>query len=573
MLIDFIDYVYITVSTTPLVQCKVMAGKELAEEELLEEHVDNLAEKELFEEHVKNPVEDKELFQEQVENLAKEKVFGEHTEDPRKQLQCTLCSQPYRKPRLLPCLHSFCESCLEDHQRDVCGEGEGITCPVTFCQNPTDEVDVQKLTTDIWLENRISINERVVAIVEGPCDICVMRTKATAYCTDCRTAMCGDCQTNWHDRNRANKNHKPIPISSESVDTLKAKLTCHIQSEAQEEEQQYCSHHGEKQCEFFCFECSKPSCYLCIITGPCKGHQCHYIMDIVQGSKEDLKGYFPSHNDSLEKLDKAVASCEDIKKRISTREKEVEEEINTAVKAIMDAVMKQKKKLMGHCHEIAQSKRTRLDLQIEQLTRTKQQIEHCSEVISAACDSYSPIEFLAVRDVITSRHEDLNTKFEDVELLPCTTATIVAELDSDVDLGFVSEGCCPELSILEVPVGQPFTCEVGNKSQIRLVTRHQDENLCDLGGATVEATLSISESVIPVNTTDNHDGTYSLSFTPTLVGDHQLRVEIFGCQIKGSPFQVKVSSECNEIQALMSKCLTEGEKRQVENKPEKLQFM
>ena len=523
-----------------------MAGKELVEEELFEEHVQEPAEEELFEEH--------------VQELAEEELFEEHIEDPGKQLQCTLCSQPYRKPRLLPCLHSFCESCLKDHQRDVCGEGEGLTCPVTFCQNPTDEVDVQNFSTNIWLKNKISINEEVVTIVEGSCAICVKRTKATTYCTDCRIAMCGDCHTNWHDRNRANKNHKPIPITNESVDTLKAILTRQIQSKSQEE-QQCCNHHSDKQCEFFCYECDKPSCSFCLLTGACKGHQCDCILDVIQGFMEELSSHLQSHNDSLEELDEAVASCEDIKKRISTREKEVEEEINAAVKAIMDAVMKQKKKLMDQCNEIAQSKRTRLDLQIEQLMRTKQQIEHCSGVISTACVSYSLTEFLAVRDAIISRHEDLNTKFEGVELLPCTTATIVAELDSDFDLGFVSEGCCPELSVLEVPVGQPFTCEIDNESQIRLVTRYEDENLCDLGGAAVEATLSISESIIPVNTTDNHDGTYSLSFTPTLVGDHQLSVEIFGCQIKGSPFQVKVSSECNGIQALMSERLTRGEER------------
>ena len=91
-----------------------------------------------------------------------------------------------------------------------------------------------------------------------------------------------------------------------------------------------------------------------------------------------------------------------------------------------------------------------------------------------------------------------------------------------------------------------------------------DENF---SAATVGETQSTSESIIPVNTTDNHDGTYSLFFTPTSMGDHQLNVEIFGCRIKGSPFQVKVSSECEEIQALMSKHLTKGEKRQVENKP------
>ena len=89
----------------------------------------------------------------------------------------------------------------------------------------------------------------------------------------------------------------------------------------------------------------------------------------------------------------------------------------------------------------------------------------------------------------------------------------------------------------------------------------------NFSAATVGETPSTSESIIPVNTTDNHDGTYSLFFTPTSMEDYQLNVEVFGCRIKGSPFQVKVSSECDEIQALMSKRLTKGEKRQVENKP------
>ncbi|CAI8019420.1 Tripartite motif-containing protein 2 [Geodia barretti] len=30
-----------------------------------------------------------------------------------KQLSCSVCLEEYRRPRVLPCLHVFCEACLE----------------------------------------------------------------------------------------------------------------------------------------------------------------------------------------------------------------------------------------------------------------------------------------------------------------------------------------------------------------------------------------------------------------------------------------------------------------------------
>lgn len=30
-----------------------------------------------------------------------------------KELECTICSEQYKEPKVLPCLHSFCKTCLE----------------------------------------------------------------------------------------------------------------------------------------------------------------------------------------------------------------------------------------------------------------------------------------------------------------------------------------------------------------------------------------------------------------------------------------------------------------------------
>ena len=477
-------------------------------------------------------------------------------EDSEVPLLCSLCSKSYRDPRILPCLHSFCEPCLEEHQRDVCGEEEPLTCPVTFCQYSTGEQDPQNLVNNLWLKERMDTDARVQEIIEGGCYICEERKKAETFCTNCSTAMCGHCQK-WHNGNKAFKTHSLISISEDSFDELKTSLMT--------TQQQYCSCDSGQQSEieFYCRECQKPSCSFCLLAGTCNGHQCEYLPDVVQDIRESLSTSAQSFSDPVEKLNDALAECEDTKEKLSAREKAVEEEINAAAEEIIASVMRQKKALLDQCREVSQSKRTRLDLQAEQLLRTKQQLEHCSEVVSAACESHNSTELLAVSNVMTSRVEHLNTAFNEIELSPCTSGQIVAGINAQVDLGYVTEGCYPGLSVLEVSVGRPIVYELDWQYELRLVTRDEDEQLHSYGGATIEASLSGSGgSVTPVYVTDNEDGTYHLSFTPTSVGIYQLNVLVNGYEVMGSPFAVTVQcSEISEIETMLSAEVSNAEKR------------
>ena len=62
--------------------------------------------------------------------------------------------------------------------------------------------------------------------------------------------------------------------------------------------------------------------------------------------------------------------------------------------------------------------------------------------------------------------------------------------------------------------------------------------------------------------TDNEDGTYHLSFTPTSVGIYQLNVLVNGYEVMGSPFAVTVQcSEISEIETMLSAEVSNAEKR------------
>ena len=101
-------------------------------------------------------------------------------------LSCKLCSKSFTDPRLLPCLHIFCKSCLESLQ----SQNEGaLTCPTCYKTSPHPPTNLprhfrmEKDSTLSWMQQ----SREVV------CGTCEKNNKAEAYCEDCRSAICSDC--------------------------------------------------------------------------------------------------------------------------------------------------------------------------------------------------------------------------------------------------------------------------------------------------------------------------------------------------------------------------------------------
>ena len=485
-------------------------------------------------------------------------------------LYCSLCSRVYKNPRVLPCLHSFCEECLEKQKEYIPEQKQSaphsqLVCPVAYCQMPAGrDLMPENLPRNLWLETRINVDTKLKELLDGTCEVCEERKKAETLCTECWTAMCSECTTSWHNRNRAYKTHTLVPLTEESSDTLKAMLG----EQLTKMKPVFCSEHDEGQNELYCSYCRKPSCLLCHLNGKCKSHKYTSLSDVAQACKDKLVSSAQSLATPLKKLQDALGECKEVKENISARKREVEEEINTVFSELINTLTKQKEELLQECHAIAQSKSTRLDLQMDQLLRLRQQMEHCSEVISIACNSHNPTELLAMSETMVAHINSLNKSFLGENLYPCASAGINATFPSYPQLGNVSGACYPPLCVLEVPLWSPVECIVREEKQLQLTTHNEEQKKCSHGGDKVEATLTSRQTVTantttdtPVEVTDNHDGTYILSFTPHSVGEHQLAVKLNGCPVQGSPLQVNIKTECDEVRHLLYRSLQSGEQR------------
>lgn len=123
-------------------------------------------------------------------------------------LKCRLCSELYTDPRVLPCLHVFCTTCIVHLVSSALNEEPSgvIECPV--CQQRgalPDGGNVSCLPLDVVMLNaRDAADVRRGKVV---CTGCMSHRNAVARCVDCCAFLCPSC-VSAHQLMHCFENHK-----------------------------------------------------------------------------------------------------------------------------------------------------------------------------------------------------------------------------------------------------------------------------------------------------------------------------------------------------------------------------
>ncbi|KAJ7382998.1 hypothetical protein OS493_031501 [Desmophyllum pertusum] len=73
-----------------------------------------------------------------------------------KELECAVCLEQYKEPKVLPCLHSFCKTCLEGllpRRSIMCW----VNCPSCRLSVEIPQGDVDLLPANFFLNNLLSM--------------------------------------------------------------------------------------------------------------------------------------------------------------------------------------------------------------------------------------------------------------------------------------------------------------------------------------------------------------------------------------------------------------------------------
>ncbi|XP_078584377.1 uncharacterized protein LOC144866692 [Branchiostoma floridae x Branchiostoma japonicum] len=128
---------------------------------------------------------------------------GSFREEIREELSCSICLDPFTRPKVLPCQHTFCQDCLQDHA----GRGGPFQCPICRQQVRLPRQGVagfpdNRMVTSLCerLQNQATLSGETREQPQSG-NRCSFHPseKLKLYCKPCQVPLCVDCVEDSHD--------------------------------------------------------------------------------------------------------------------------------------------------------------------------------------------------------------------------------------------------------------------------------------------------------------------------------------------------------------------------------------
>ena len=195
------------------------------------------------------------------------------------QLSCSVCLEEYRRPRVLPCLHVFCEGCLE---KLVGKQKDKLKAPCPNCRKPAPlpEGGVSSLPSAFYIQHLLEVREALEKVgnpEKAKCDKCG-EGEVQGFCRDCALFICQQCL----DTHRKWKELQSHEISSlDQVQETASKMVTPKRVTT------LCTRHPTEPIKIYCETCDQLICRDCTV----KTHRDH--------SYDLIPDAFPKHRDAI----------------------------------------------------------------------------------------------------------------------------------------------------------------------------------------------------------------------------------------------------------------------------------
>ena len=437
-------------------------------------------------------------------------------------LSCPVCYQLFKKPKYLPCHHSYCEQCLEKMQ-----EQSKIICPECRKEAIVPPGGVKDLDNNFFINRLVDefiLKRKVEGEAEVKCDECCGEDPVVAFCPDCTLFLCHVCNE-YHKQSSKSRDYGIVPLTE-----LRSKKDVTIQPKAKA---LVCSEH-EYELKHYCESCDELVCLYCTMKKH-NGHNHDTVKNMVGKHREELKKVTAPVDEMITGLSNTHDDIEKTRKMIRQQGDEVNKKIDQHYDGVIQKLMEQKEQLKQQVHDTVSQKEKAVTTQLEEVEYAQAEVLSMKE-LNDAVEKSSDQEVLSVKKQVIDRMKQITDKYKKVNIPPVQQAT----------MEFVpTKEALPQFGLLCSV--DPHNCEVvdlpkyiikGKETKVTIITKYANGDCCSGGGSQVSVQLGGVDDTTQVR--DNNDGSYMASFVPQQVGEVKLSVFVNGEQIKGSPYSVMV---------------------------------
>ncbi|XP_033106663.1 tripartite motif-containing protein 2-like [Anneissia japonica] len=249
-----------------------------------------------------------------------------------KDLECAICLSRFDQPKILKCMHTFCQQCIQKWM-----ENHGkMKCPTCRQEHDLTKDDLKQLASNTMIGKVLEYVAKTEEQKPTKCSVC---DNTPAYhCSTCQVYLCGG---------NCFKQHKILPSTKDHpIYTLDIKK--------QEDKQTKCPVHCNTTLEFYCSTCNKSACKQCEDVLLCyqKQHEVILLSDAVREFNKDVNNVFKSAHEFKRKLSEHL--------EFTTTDRSVFDLCRTAIKIheaiLIKKVTEKSQKLLSNLEEIYKEK-------------------------------------------------------------------------------------------------------------------------------------------------------------------------------------------------------------------------
>ncbi|XP_069502646.1 E3 ubiquitin-protein ligase TRIM56 [Ambystoma mexicanum] len=310
-------------------------------------------------------------------------------------LTCKICLEKFKMPKILPCLHTYCEQCLQEII-----ENERLRCPE--CREETQvSQGTGSLKTNFFINSLLDLvhssTESDLACILCPLIKKDSNEKATSRCLDCSDNMCHTCASG-HRYSRLTHDHQIVDIQ----DYLSGMYDAEIRARHAVK----CQKHGGENLRFLCKNCDSLICRECRLDQHLN-HDCLSLSEATESRKPVIEGLLKGMEGNLQLISSEKTAVEENFQKVKSQDACIRCIVEETVSRVITH-------LRGHQQDILK----RLDLFVKEeekavdLLRSDLDLE---ELVARSTMTFAEkvlsfgneIEILSLEGIITERLQQL----------------------------------------------------------------------------------------------------------------------------------------------------------------------
>lgn len=402
-------------------------------------------------------------------------------------LICSICLDRYENPKVLPCLHTFCERCLQNY---IPAHSLTLSCPVCRQTSILPEKGVAALQNNFFITNLMDVLQR-------PPDSC---SQEAAVLNNITTVATGQLLS--------------------------------------------CPNHGGNVMEFYCPPCETAMCQECT-SGEHGEHPTVPLKDVVEQHKASLQDQLDAVKRRLPEIDSALQTLSEILQQLTSQKSSIEDGIHTTFDELQKTLNVRKSVLLMELEVNYGLKQKVLQAQLDSLLQGQEGINSSCNFTEQALSHGTEAEVLLVKKQMSERLIELAS--QELPLRPGENDQLDFLVETEGlkksihNLGTIVT--TNAVASETVATGEGLRhCVVGVPTSITITTKDKDGELCKMGNAVITAEMSSSEgNKGEGEIVDNKNGTYEYLFTAPKEGTFHLALRLYDQHIRGSPFKIRAT--------------------------------